>query len=456
MTVIEMLYHIKTRRKLVRLFSFALFAFVVAICFAITGFWIAYRFRMTIEYSYQRALTELSEHVNNIDLALQKGYYASTTTQLVGLSAQIWSDAGAAKSDLSQMPLSDVKLDNTNKFISQVGDYANSLGKQLAFNQKITDEQRAQIKTLSDTSQKLSTQLNDIIADMQSGKITLFKSDNALYKSDLNKVVKTSLQDGFEGIEKTFAGLPSMIYDGPFSDNILRKEPLLIKDKPQISQDQARQNAADFLKIDKSKLGFTGETAGSLPTFNFEMNSINIYISKAGGYVVRMINSRTVANATLDSAAATAKASEFLVGRGINSMIDTYYLANNNIGNINFAYKKNDVTIYPDLIKLGIALDTGEVISFDATGYIMNHTKRTLPTPKITQSSIRNMLNPALKVEKVLLSLIPTDGGGEALCYEFRCKGENNQSIIDFFNTQSGLEQQLLILLDTPGGMLPM
>jgi hypothetical protein len=66
------------------------------------------------------------------------------------------------------------------------------------------------------------------------------------------------------------------------------------------------------------------------------------------------------------------------------------------------------------------------------------------------------MLNPALKVEKVLLSLIPTDGGGEALCYEFRCKGENNQSIIDFFNTQSGLEQQLLILLDTPGGMLPM
>jgi germination protein YpeB len=178
---------------------------MIAIIFAVVGFAMAYKFRMNIEYSYERSMGELSEHVDNIDLALQKGYYASTSAQLVGLSSQIWSDAGAAKTDLAQMPLSSVDLSNTTKFLSQVGDYADTLGKQLAQNQKISETDRSNIKNLSKYATQLSGQLSDIESELQSGRLTLFKSESVLNASNLRQTAaQPTVADGFMSIEKTF------------------------------------------------------------------------------------------------------------------------------------------------------------------------------------------------------------------------------------------------------------
>mgnify|MGYP006875889170 CR=1 FL=1 len=53
------------------------------------------------------------------------------------------------------------------------------------------------------------------------------------------------------------------------------------------------------------------------------------------------------------------------------------------------------------------------------------------------------------------MAIIPTDTG-EAYCYELRCTGDQNQTVIDYFNAATGAEQQVLILTDTPGGQLPL
>jgi len=47
-------------------------------------------------------------------------------------------------------------------------------------------------------------------------------------------------------------------------------------------------------------------------------------------------------------------------------MVDTYYLKEDNTAIINYAYKQGDVVVYPDLIKVKIALDNGEVIGLRA------------------------------------------------------------------------------------------
>ena len=43
---------------------------------------------------------------------------------------------------------------------------------------------------------------------------------------------------------------------------------------------------------------------------------------------------------------------------------------------INYAYVQNNVVIYSDLIKVKIALDNGEVLGIESTGYLNNHTTR--------------------------------------------------------------------------------
>lgn len=450
------MFGIKRRRTLIRVLSYTVSAFCLAVIVGISGFVMAYKYRMGIEYGYQRALTELTEHVGNIDIALQKAQYASTSAQLTGLSGEIWANAGSAQTDIAQMPLSTVKLSNTTKFLSQAGDYANSLTRQLNTDQPITAEQRNTITTLHSYAQKLSTQLSDMSSDLQAGRISLFKAEKVASRNKPNQATPTSLQGGFINIENTFASLPSMIYDGPFSDNVLKKEPVFTQGKPAVSKEDAHKIAAKFLDKDVSSLKDAGETDGTLPSWNFNTGDTSIFISKAGGYVVRMLANRAPTQPKLDTAAASQKAEAFLQSRGISSVVETYYLTNNNICTINFAYQQNGVVVYPDLVKVGIALDTGEIVSFDSTGYLMNHHTRDLPAVKFTKAQIQAKVNASLTVQKVTMAIIPTSGSSEAYCYEFRTVSKDNQQVIDYFNTQTGAEQQVLILKATPGGMLAM
>lgn len=452
----SILFGIRKRRTLIRVLSYTVSAFAVAVILAASGFVMAYKYRMGIEYSYQRALSELNNQVNNINLALEKGIYSSTPSQLLGLAAEIWSDAGTAKSDISQLSVSDVQLDKTVKFISQTGDFANSLARKIATNGTITAEDRKTLQTLLANSTKLSDELGTMMNELQRGRMTLFKSERAYQSVAVSaKQSVATAGDGLAKVEKSFASLPSMIYDGPFSDSVLKREPLMVKNARQISRDDARAAAAKFLGCDASALKDAGETAGSLATYNFTNGSVSAFVCKKGGFVARMIDSRAVGDRKIDGNAALQKAQKFLSDRGYQNFTQTYSLTNNGICMINFAAVQNGVVCYPDLVKVSVALDNGAIVSFDQTGMLMNHTDRALPAAKVSKSTLEKELNPMLKLQKVSLVLIPSTDGQEKLCYEFKCINDKKQNVIDYFNARTGVEEQILIVLDTPGGQLP-
>ena len=81
-------------------------------------------------------------------------------------------------------------------------------------------------------------------------------------------------------------------------------------------------------------------------------------------------------------------------------MEETYYLNQEGISTINFAYKQDDVFVYPDLIKVKVALDNGEILGIESTGYLNSHQERTLKTPQITIEEAKQNLNPNLEILK--------------------------------------------------------
>ena len=135
-------------------------------------------------------------------------------------------------------------------------------------------------------------------------------------------------------------------------------------------------------------------------------------------------------------------------------MSESYYVISNGICTINFAYKKNDIIYYPDLIKVGVALDTGEIISLNSTGYLMNHTERTFDSNIIDSKSAQNNVSPLLAVESINLACIPTKGLNEVLCYEFNCISIDGENVIVYINSKTGLEENILILLKYDNGIL--
>lgn len=449
---------VNKKRYLTRIISFSVAAFIVAVGFAVQGAIRVNKLQMNVEYSYQRSLNELAAHIDNINVDLQKAKYAGTSSQLVAISNDIKSEALSASESLSHISVSNVNLQSTAKFISQTGDYANTIAKMGLNNQEITDEDRANMDSIYTNSKKLSDEINGILASVESGKLTLYKLDTSTKSFENENTQQVSaLSSGFQDIEDDVSGLPSLIYDGPFSDNTLKKTPELTKNKAEVDREAARDKAANFLGVEVNKITDNGETAGNLPTFNFKYGTKDIEVSKQGGMIVRVIDSRAPTEAKYTPEEAEAKINEILAKNGIENMAKTYFLVNNNVCTVNYAYMQGDVMCYTDLIKVSISLDNCELASFDATGFIYNHKTRTLPNVSISKEDAQKNVSKFLKVNKASLTLIPVGGTGEALCWEFKCSDEKeNRDVIDYYNVTNGVEERVLILLDTPGGTLTM
>ena len=141
----------------------------------------------------------------------------------------------------------------------------------------------------------------------------------------------------------------------------------------------------------------------------------------------------------------------------MEGFVERYYSLNNGILTINYAYSADGVVYYPDLVKVGIAMDNGEMVSFDATGYLMNHTVRTLPNAALSAEEAQAKLSPLLQAEgETRLALVPGEGLDETLCYEFACTGEEGERVLVYIDVQTGYEEQILILLQDDTGTLVM
>ena len=136
-------------------------------------------------------------------------------------------------------------------------------------------------------------------------------------------------------------------------------------------------------------------------------------------------------------------------------MQQTYYLKNEGVLTINYAYSQNGVIMYPDLVKLKIALDNGEVLGLESTGYLNNHTERDISKVKITKAQAKEKLNKNLNIMKEDMAVIPTEWKTEILCYEFKGKVDDTEYLV-YINAQTGEEEDILIITNTPNGTLTM
>lgn len=443
------------KRTVIRVISFTLAAFIVAIGFAIAGYQTAVNYQYQLEYSYQRAMDDLSNYISNIDLTLNKGLYTGSNESFDQVASQLWKEAGYAKSCLGQLPISQLNLDNTQRYLSQVGNFAMSLSKKAANGENITNEERDILNQLSGYADQISNQILQIQEQVNTGVIKIGETA-AINNKDNDAQEALGLTDGFNEIESSFTDYPSLIYDGPFSDHIMQREPQLLKGQNEISQEEAFKIASEFSGIDKAQLQLSSIEEGHMPSYIFDGQGVTISVTKAGGYVSYLLNSQYPTDILLSQEECINIAKEFLSKHGMDSVKESYYFSDNGICTINFAYTNNDIVFYTDLIKVGVSMQDGKILSFDANGYIMNHKDRQLDSPKISLQDAQSKLSPYLNVTKSGLCVIPTDGLQELFCYEFLCKGQNNQDVLVYINCENGNEERILILMYSDNGILAM
>lgn len=438
-----------SRRSTVRIVSFVLAGFIALGASSIVNSVRAQNLELQVKSSNERALGELGEYITNIQTSLQKGLYANTPDMAAKLAMQLRQEAAGAKSSLSQLAMGETELEHLYRFLSQVGEFALSLSRKLDSGEDITAEERENLKELSAYADQLSGQMEGIRAAMSSGTLNFSQAVSTLSSSDGG----TYIGDAMDDIEQSMSDLPTLIYDGPFSDHIMQAQPKMTSGKAEISLAEATQIAAEISGIAAEELTHTEDESGTMPSYAFSHGETIISITKYGGYLSYLLSSRYADETTISYNEAIQQAQAYLDRIGYTNMTESYYSISDGICTINFAYTQNGVICYPDLIKVSVALDNGEITGVDARGYLMNHTERTIGSAKLTSAQAAESVSESLQIESVRPALIPTDSLGEQYCYEFKCKGGNGEDVLIYVDTTTGQEDNILILTYSDNGV---
>lgn len=438
-----------TKRGYVRLFSYALaFTFILA-GYAIVNMNTARSYKMQLENSYQQSLNELSENLDSIETNLTKSIYSNSDAMLLEIGRDLYSECTKAKDALSRLPVQQMNLSSTYKFISQASDYSAYIAKKISSGEEITEEEHKNMTTLLNYAAQLNDSVDSMVAICNSGG--LITASNVRGKS----VTVNSLTTDMTTAEDAFKDYPTLLYDGPFADAVLNRESQLIKNGREVSKDDARKLAAAALSCNTNEISFEGEENGNIPNYVFTYGQRTVGVTQKGGYISYILYGGKITQSDIDEKNAVNIAKEYLNTIGYTDMTDTYYMTNNNICVVNFAYKKDGVTYYADLVKVGVSMSDGKVVSLEVEGYIVNHTERKDFSEKIKLKDAQKGLNSYLTVLGSKKCVIPKDEGTEVQCYEFHCEStETNEEVLIYVNTQTGKEEDILLLLYSDGGTL--
>lgn len=159
------------------------------------------------------------------------------------------------------------------------------------------------------------------------------------------------------------------------------------------------QMAAQYLYADPNTLTHTNDTEGNLPVYNFNTDTTHISVTKQGGYLSSFMNARPIDTITLQLEEAKQYAKQYLSSIYQEEFVETYYVIYNNMCTIQYAYSKDNVVYYSDLIKVSVAMDTGEIVEYNADNFLMNHKERQTQTPVIGELSARQQVSDHLTID---------------------------------------------------------
>ena len=414
-------------------------------------------FRQASENSYNMAFYEVVDYVQNVEVYLAKSLITNSPESGAESLANVWREANLAMGYLAQLPIESNELANTSKFLNQVSDYSYSLYKKNIKGQELTEDDMKNIKSLHQYSVELENTLNQLSADINEGRIKwgeLTKKGTVAFAQQVSNISK----DSFSNLEQTFHEYSGLIYDGAFSEHITRKEKVGLTGE-KIDEETAKNKAKDlFNNSNINEVTSYGRSEGDINSYNFGIkfnddSAATVSISEKGGHVIYMERNRDITTEIISQEDADKKAKEYLEQKGFKNMKETYYLKQSGIVTINYAYVQDNVIMYPDLIKVKVALDNGEILGIETSGYLNSHTKRDLKEPKVTKEKAKDSLNKDLTIESEALAMIPTEWQTEVLCWEF----EGNMDGMDFIvyvNAETGKEEDILIITNTPNGTL--
>ena len=435
------------------LYTFLSVAVLLSIYLALDYGIQAQRSAQALEDAYAQRVLETQEHLQAIGLKLGKAPVAADARTQVELLAGISRQADSVVSGLSALPLSHIAMSDTLKFCNQLSEYAMVLALSVAAGQPLTEQETAELVSLESQCALLTGQFATARETMVAESLRLTAQPGVFYAE------AQAAQRPLEQVADPDNGMdyPSMIYDGAFSDARHYGSPKALGEG-RIDQRQAMEAARAFVGEDRVRsVEAAPDSGGALASYGVKLTLndgvvLNAEVTRQGGKMLWMVPEHAAFEPgwTLEECAEAAR--DFLLDRGYGEMEANHYQVYDGLAVINFVAVQDGVLLYPDLVKVQVRMDTGEVVGLEANNYLMNHTERTGLSPALSGEQALEKASSRLEAGQARLCVIPYREG-ERLCYEVPGRYEGREYRV-YIDAITGEEAEVLMMVDSVGGRM--
>lgn len=412
-------------------------ALLIALGFGIHAHREKKAYQARLEQVYEGAVLSALRQMEDMQLSIYKALLSQDGGRQGRYLSQVSTGADQVQRSLSLLPLSHGETARAVKFANQLSDYAAHL---IAL-ENITPSQADQLLLLIAACDQSTRALQEREREMVSRAAA---GEDAFYPGD----------DESTGYDSQVS-YPSLIYDGPFSDGADEEDiPVL---GTEITREQAHHIARDFVGADRvSAVAPGADMGGSIPCYGVTIHlsdqvTLEAAVTVEGGKILWMAPDTAdfAREKSLEECRQSALA--FLTSRGYENMRPTYFQAYEGVMVISFAPVQGDALLYPDLIKVQLRMDNGQVVGWEARNFLSHHHPRGPLIPALTMEEAQGMVSDRLKIDACRLCLIPKNQK-EILCYEFQGDFQGHTYLV-YINGNTGEQEEILKIVENEAGI---
>ncbi|HHW35965.1 MAG TPA: germination protein YpeB [Bacillales bacterium] len=401
------------------------------------------------ENNYQRAFHDLTYQVDLLQDKIGTTLAMNSRTQLSPALADVWRITSEAHSDVGQLPLTLMPFNKTEEFLAKIGDFSYKTAVRDLEKEPLTDGEYKTLQQLYSHATEIQQELRKVQHQVIQNNLRWMDVELALASEKEN--IDNTIIDGFKTVEKNVEGYSESNFGPEFTQmNAKNDNSFKYLSGKEITKEEAMNEAKKFLQIKEgvnmnvtesgkgSDIGFYSITINS-PKQNSE---INMDITQKGGYPIWVLNNREVGQSNISLNEAAEKAKEYLNDQNFKDLQLFESAQYDHVGVFTFVTVQDGVRVYPDSIRVKVALDKGDIIGFSANDYLIAHHKRKISKPEISLEQARGKVNPSVKVMEHRIAIINGDLGEEVLCYEI-LGIINNDTYRIYINAMDGSEEKV-------------
>jgi spore germination protein len=404
------------------------------------------------ENNYQRAFHDLTFHLDQIEDELGTTLAMNTRRQLTPALAEVWRITSLAQAELGQLPLNSLQLGQTEEFLYKIGKFSYRTSIRDLDKDPLTDEEYQTLQTLYDHSHDIREEMREAQAYVLKNNQKWLDIDKELQAATEEEPSDNLVINNFEVMNKNVEGYSEVEWGAGLTsiEDLNGEMKRALAGGKKFSKEEAKDVARKYLDLNENAAVHVADTGSGLeyPAYSLVIDDPDheahyyMDMSVEGGHPIWFLQERQIRDQNISLKEASDVAQAFLEENGKESMQLIESKQYDSIGLFQFVYLQDNVRVYTDSIMVEVALDDGNVISYEAKDYLINHKERSIDEPAVSLEEAEKSVNPKVAIMEDHLALIENELGDEVLCYEF-FGTINDDTYRIFINADDGQEEKV-------------